>query len=238
MKNSFLALLFITLTLMTVNCGDGNKIATTPGGDTKSKPQPPEKHLFVYGNEFTTLDATAYQTLLETCNRCGRKWTTSTYWGGRSYNKCSPLSSRSPLHCKNWSRKGYIQIEFAENKLPTQATVIIYPFYSYRNVEQWGQSFSGQGTAKPINENKGFHIALDGLTRTLYVQSQTTNHVNGGALNVEVRSGSGSSAAAMLSAEQMPRVKKNPPSRYSCGQRPPELVQNGSTNAFCFQIGY
>ena len=239
MKNSSLAFMFITLALFTINCGDKGPVSTSPGGGKPTTPGTPKKNPYVYGNEFLTLDGTAYEILLQACNRCGRKWTTSNYGGGRSYSKCAPLSSNSPLHCKNWTSKGYIQIEFAENKLPTSATVTIWPLYTYRNQEQWGQSFASKGTAEPINENKGFHITLTGLGgRALYVESETTNHVNGGSLNVEVRSGTGDRGTVMISADDMPRVKKNPDAYYSCGQRPPDLLQAGSTNAFCFSFGY
>ena len=87
---------------------------------------------------------------------------------------------------------------------------------------------------------KVFYIAITDLKApTLYVQSQTTNHVKGGKLNVEVSSGTGSKGTVMLSVEQMPRIKNvNPPARYPCGQRPPDLLQSGQTNAFCFNIGF
>lgn len=230
--------MFITLAFFTINCIDKGPVSTSPGGG--KKPTAPGKtNPYVYGNEFFTLDGTAYGIFLQACNRCGRKWTTSNYWGGRSYSKCSPLSSDSPLYCKNWTSKGYIQIEFAQNKLPTSATVTIWPLYTYRNNERWGHSFASSGTAEPINENKGFHITLTGLGgRALHVESQRTNHVNGGKLNVEVRSGTGGRANVIISADDMPRVKKNPAPLYTCGQRPPDLLQAGSTNAFCFSLGY
>ena len=236
MKTSSPALIFTILALFTVNCVEKGPVTTSPPGSGGVTPPHPTKESFVYGSEFDTKDGTAYQALLEACNRCGKKWFSPTSWGGRTYNKCAPLSSNSPLYCKNWTSRGYLQVKFAEKKFPTTAIVTIWPLYTYRSQEQWGQSFEGRGKVEPINENKGFHILVTDLkARTFSVQSKTTNHVNGGTLNVEVHSG----GTIMLSAEQMPRIKDaNPPARYPCGQRPPDLLHSGQTNAFCFNIGF
>ena len=214
MKNSvFIDLTFIILVLFTVNCGEKEPVTTGPG-----KPPIPGTpgHSFVYGNEFFVSDTAAYQSLLESCNRCGRKWLIPRSGGGHGHGKCLTLSSHGPLHCKNWLSQGYLQIEFATRALPTRATVTLWPKYNYGSRGQWGQSFSAEGTAEPIKENKGFFI-------------RTTNHVRRNQLDVEVRTGVGSNAQTMFSVESMIPVKKNPPSRYSCGERPHDLLSTGNS---------
>ena len=238
-----LVLTIIATAVLTVNCNGGGTVTTSPPGGGTTPPSEPSSTI-VYGNHFFSRDSSAYQSLLQACNRCGRKWLSPNKWGGgNTYHKCSWLSSDSPLKCQNWSSQGYIQIEFAAKKLPTTATVTIWPQYIYRSHEKWGQSFSVKGEAHPINENKGFSIQLPpssglGGLKTLYVESQDTNHIHGGSLNVEARYGGGSEESnVVFSADSMPRVKKNPPSLYSCRQRPPDLMSTGSLLSFCLSFG-
>lgn len=237
MKNSVLLILTsITLALFTVNCGEKKPVTTGPPGTTPGTPG----HTLVYGNEFFVSDSAAYQSLLESCNRCGRKWLTPS-GGGHAFTKCLTLSSSSPLYCKHWLSQGYLQIEFATRALPTKTTVTLWPKYNYGSRGQWGQSFSAEGTAEPINENKGFFIRLTGLRgKILYVESENTNHVRRNQLDVEVRTREGSNTQTILSVESMPRIKnQNPPSRYSCGERPHDLLSTGnSTATFCLTFGH
>ena len=244
MKNALAFLSLIVSAALTANCngGRGSVTTTAPPGGTQPPP-PPSSNQLVYGNHFSSRDSSAYQSLLQICNRCGRKWLSQNYGGGKTYNSCSWLSSDSPLKCQNWSSQGYLQIEFAEKKLPTAATVTIWPQYIYRSHEKWGQSFSVKGEAQPINENEGFSIIIPpssglGGQHTLYVESEDTNHVHGGTLNVEARYGGGSGAGVIFTADRMPRVKKNPPALYSCRQRPPDLMSSGSILSFCLSFGH
>ena len=80
--------------------------------------------------------------------------------GGETYQR--HYVSKSDLkRCRNWAREGYIQIEFEEKKLPTMATLSIWPKYtgSDRSVFEWGGApFAFTVEARPINEDKGFQM--------------------------------------------------------------------------------
>lgn len=148
-----------------------------------------EKPKFVYGGFFNIRNGGAYEQLLKVCRRCGTKRVTP----GGGYQRIWVLGD-SPVKCRHWLQSGYLQVVFKEKKLPTQATVTLQPEYSHSSCRRaqkrcFGHPFSVQGTARPINKNKGFAITLSpggglGGQINLYIRSDATRHVSQTQLEV------------------------------------------------------
>lgn len=219
-------LVFIVLILLfAVSCKNdkvsvaGNLLTSSPGTSASA---PVAKALFVYGNYFRVQHSSAYKTLMSSCRRCGLKRIISSPFGGTTYQRFWTLDDANPKRCENWISAGYLQIEFAENKLPTQVTVSIWPKYTAsgggRN-EGWGQPFEVKGRANPINENKGFQILLSssgglGGAHLLDIQSTHSNHVRRPSdLNITV-----TYSAQKIISENITKLTKKavPQSVFNC----------------------
>ena len=158
---------------------------------------------YFYGNHFRVQNSSLYETLLSDCKRCGTRRLINRHGGGVTYQRLW-VSKSDPRQCRNWSSEGYIQIEFEEKKLPTKAILSIWPKYTglERLISEWGEPFEITAIAKPINENKGFQIALnpsDGLggLHSLIVTSDQDNHVKQSELHITVSYGQGDSQAIL-----------------------------------------
>ena len=207
------------------------QLPTAPIPDITTK-TPAQKPIYVYGNRFRVYNGSLYKNLLESCRRCGLKRIIRGLFGQTQYQKFW-TSSGDPKRCDNWLSKGYVQIEFLENKLPTTAKFLIQPQYtghvrSYnlegQEQEVWGSAFEISETlARPINENKGFEILVspaDGLLGiyNLVVKSENTNHVKNSDLQVTVSYGQSDSQTIISQTLQRldGRAVKSPP--FNCSQ--------------------
>lgn len=192
--------LFITLSgffcLFVLNCKNEPKnivgqlpeiVTTTPQEQPVSKPG------YIYGNYFSVQNSSLYENLMAACRRCGtRRFITGP--GGTTYQRFW-VPKTDPKQCRNWNTEGYIQITFAEKKLPTSATLLIWPKYtgldSRARAYEWGVPFEITTTARPINENKGFEMALHpkaglGGLNSMIISSDYSNHVKKVELDITV----------------------------------------------------
>ncbi len=187
MKKFFFSILAGGALLCALNC-NRESVHVEKGGEGPSpapthSPGKPAKPTYVYGNYFQTQDSSAYKTLLSACRRCGEKrLIINPYGGGASYQRFWTLEG-SPIRCDSWNSEGYIQIAFAEKRLPTTATVSIQPKFTgtHGTVNPWGSPFEITAQAKAINKNKGFQILIQpknfgGISR-LDIHSSYSNHV-------------------------------------------------------------
>ena len=126
----------------------------------------------VYGNHFSVYKTDSYETLLSVCRRC-QTGNLTTYPGGFTYHW--ELFGKNYRKCKHWNSAGYLQIEFAEKKLPTKATISIWP--KLNNYDRWGVAFSVTGNARPINKNSGFQVLVNFGAQALNIYSDDSNHV-------------------------------------------------------------
>ena len=163
--------------------------------ETSTSVTGPASTYIYYGNDFRVDSSSVYEDLMEYCRRCGlKRYITSQ--GGTSYQRFWTWDDADPKRCQNWNSQGYIQIKFAENKLPTTATVYIWPKYTGQRLlrDPWNNPFAIQTTALPINENKGFQIILrptDGLggTYDMNIRSDYSNHIQQSNLDITVTYG-------------------------------------------------
>ena len=172
--------------------------------------------ILVWGNFFSSRSG-GYSELLERCRRCGTKRVSKGPHGGTAYQIYVPFTSDSPRRCSNWNSGGYLQIEFAGERLPTTATVTIQPEYVNGSKKAWGEPFSIQSTANAINENKGFQIILSpkqglGGTKNLYIYSESSNQLDGTDLSVTITygesSGSRRSSSPVIISETLQKLTK------------------------------
>ncbi len=186
--------------------GGGNAPAAVPTSVEKIEGE-------IYGNSFIVQNTSAYENLLSACSRCGLRRIIHNPLGGTSYQRFSTLKG-DPKRCESWNSEGYIQIIFAEQKLPTKATVSFYPKFIGRTglgALDWNPSmiFELANVARPINKNKGFQILLnppDGLKRgSIDIWSKSSNHVDSDRLNITVTYGG--SKASIIISEQLIRQK-------------------------------
>ena len=198
MKNLLFIILIGLSFLFVLACKNNNTQikGNLPKAPVPLNQKPVSSVKYIYGNHFRVQNSTWYETLLEVCRRCGTRRFITGPGGGTTYQKFW-VSRHDPKRCRNWSSQGYMQIEFAEEKLPTKATVLIQPKYTgaYSSLTlEWGQPFEITAMAQPINENKGFQISVnpsDGLggVYSLIVQSNYSNHVKQSALDIIVTYG-------------------------------------------------
>ena len=181
---------------LSCNNKDTSVTGTLPGAHkTGPKQETSSAPGYTYGNHFSTRNSFWYESLLSTCRRCGTKRLI-----GDTYQRYY-VTKPDPKRCRNWAREGYIQIEFEEKKLPTRATLSIWPKYtgSDRSVWEWGGApFGLTVEARPINEDEGFQMLInpnDGLSgiSSISVTSDYTNHVKDSQLYVVVAYGQGDS---------------------------------------------
>lgn len=194
MTNKILIILGSFSFLFVLNCKNENtKIGGKLLGITAPQQNAVSTPGYVYGNHFRVQNSSLYETLLEACRRCGTKRFFTNPSGGTTYQRFW-VHKTDPKECRNWGSKGYLQIEFAEKKLPTTATFLIQPQYTGPNSSWWGEPFEITARAEPINENKGFQIRVnpaDGLggVYSMIVRSDHSNHVKQAVLDVTITYG-------------------------------------------------
>ena len=215
---SLFVLFFLVSSLFILSNCDRNPVTVTgqlpagPEHSEQTETTPAQKPVFAYGNYFHVYNSNLYKQLLESCRRCGVKRVIQGPFGQTQYQKFW-TSHGDPKRCDSWSNKGYIQIEFIENRLPTTAKVLILPQYSgylksynLEGKEQdiWGEAFEITATARPINENKGFEILVspaDGLLGiyNLVIKSDNANPVTNYSLPIQIRYGHQSGSQTVIS---------------------------------------
>ena len=237
---TFIKLLILSfVSLIFLQCGKktGNKDPVVISGQLPPAPNPvatgaeTAKPVYVYGGHFSVYNSSFYKKLLETCRRCGLKRLIQGPYGQTQYQRFW-TSHQDPKRCENWLGKGYIQIEFLENRLPTKAKVLIQPkytgsavIYDFQGKEQeiWGEAFEITASARPINENKGFEVLVspsDGLfgVYTMVIKSNNTNHVKNSDLHVTVSYGQHDSQTII--SQKLNKLTKRAvaPAQFSCSQ--------------------
>ena len=148
--------------------------------------------LHVFAGSFQVVNSGPYETLMRTCSRCGTKRLINTPWGTR-YERYWSLGE-SYKECGNWLSGGFLQLEFAERKLPTSVKVLIQPLYR-GSVDTWGFPFELTATAVPINKNQGFEIFISpsqglGGVYNMILSSDSTNPVEFSDLSINFMYGS------------------------------------------------
>ena len=185
---------------------------------TQAKPPAAKaKPVYIYGDMFRIQNSGLYQELLIACKRCG----TRRLLPGGGYQRQFAIFGDHPNSCKNWSEPGYIQIIFAEKRLPTTAKIALWPSSKVKKARRvpWDNldTFEFSGRAYPINENKGFRIEsspADGLggVKSLIIRSEHTNHVvDGYALDIQAIYGGRGEAQTALTARIYKRQKRQVP---------------------------
>ena len=200
----------------------GDPLSPTLPKHPPKTPQKKSKGIF-FGNYFRVQNSGKYKLLLSSCLRCGKK---RICHDGRTYERIW-ADRQHPQRCDGWISQGFIQIWFAERKLPTAAVVAIQPKHSKIGWGRFGQtaSFAVKSTAYPINESKGFTITLSqnqglGGGYPLKVESRDTNHVKKSSLFVEVEYGPPSGGASTIISEELKLMKQRAvaPPRTTCRQ--------------------
>ena len=235
-RNIPLIFSLLAILAVTAHCG-GKKNVSIPHSPTTPSTTPPT-HLphptaptFVWGGYFETKDTGRYKELLERCSRCGTTQVTSY-----SYKKEWFLGDH-PKKCEHWLRKGYLQIEFLEKKLPTEAIVTLQPEYLTYGDSFWsgpaqrcfGHPFAVKGRAQAINKSGGFSIALTpsnglGGTESLYISSDSAHHVSNHTLEISGQYGgeSGLARRAEIFSAILEKQGRKPIAgvQFSCRQYP------------------
>lgn len=219
LKIKIFYIIFFALSLL--SCNSNN---TDVDGQLTNAPQAdgPVKSVefagYPYGAHFQVSHSGLYEILLASCRRCGTERFLD-YPGGTVYQKSWVLKDH-PKRCRNWNSQAYMQIIFAERKLPTQAKVLIQPKYTGTGyiAKKWGEPFEIKATARAINENKGFQILVNpdgglGGIRSLNIQSRSSNHVNQSDLDITVTYGGDTITSSTLKLLNEPSV--NAPT-YDC----------------------
>ena len=192
----------------------GGNLSTDLPGTSTSVTVPAST--YIYGNSFRVDSSSIYEKLMEYCRRCGLKRSTTFPWGGTSYQRHYTWDDSDPKRCQNWNSQGYIEIKFAENKLPTTATVYIWPKYTGQRplIDPWynNNPFAIQATALPINENKGFQIILrptDGLggTHNMDIRSNYSNHIRQSNLDITVTYGPDNQVIISETLKKLPKTR-------------------------------
>ena len=129
----------------------------------------------------------------------------------RDYRKCDPCTAYfGPLDCKNFDSRADVEVQFEKNELPSEVTVKITPYYSGSGLPFYGYlgacgftvspkaPFELKGTAKYLNEYKGFHVQFRGDTgfgalSYLIMRSEYSNPVENGILDVTMYYGGSAS---------------------------------------------
>ncbi len=214
----FLAVLFLSCDK---NVSVGGGLTKMPNRILVTTTPPATVQHIVYGNHFQVQNSSVYQSLLETCRRCGAKRFQTDAFGRTTYQRIYAFRS-NPKRCESWLKKGYLQITFAENKLPSQASVLIQPQYTVAGSSTfWGEPFELKTTAQPINQNKGFQILInpsDGLggAHALNVYSDSSNHINNSELHVTVTFGAGRGQSIISKPLAKLSKKAVPVANYDC----------------------
>ena len=226
MKKAWILVGFLFGSSLFTNCNNASTNVEIPPKNFSTSKKPLTSTQLVWGGHFNVDNSGRYEDLLVACRRCGTKRVIQNpYGGGVTYQKFWVPDSH-PKECQNWRSTGYMQVEFAELKLPTKATVSFQPKYSHSSNEYWGQPFAVKGEARAINENEGFAITLTpssglGGNRNLYILSSGTQHLNRGELDVEIIYGQNNEDATdsifiqTLSPQSQKPISHAP---FTCGQ--------------------
>ena len=146
---------------------------------------------YVFAGSFQVVNSGFYETLLRTCSRCGTKRLIQTPHGAR-YERYWSLGE-SLKECSNWLSEGFLQLEFAQKKLPTSVKVLFQPKY-IGSQDRWGHSFELTTEAVAINKNEGFEIIIHpnqglGGLYSMILSSNSSNHVIHSDLSILVKYG-------------------------------------------------
>ena len=223
---------FLSSLFLMASCNNENTVITQPVFEPIEKPLTelaPEPEVLVWGNYFRSENNSVYRKLLESCRRCGLKRVQPGRNGIVLHTRYYPLSSEDARKCENWDRRGYLQIEFQEKRLPTNVTVTLQPEYESSAGKFWGEPFSVDAEARAINENKGFQIILNpslglGGVQNLYISSSGSNHLENSELSVEVSYGGGylidkrDVTPIIVQNLRKQRTKSIKEAKYSCSQ--------------------
>lgn len=181
------------------NCKNEKKILPPQLKTLPAFPAPlaPVDRSVYFGSYFQPTNPSLYKTLLESCRRCGLKRLVNG-----QYTRYYTFDKGDPKRCENWNGRGFLQVKFAEKRLPTDVTVSILPLYVHRNNRPFappGVAIELQGRAEAINKNRGFQILLQpvatGLTGIyhLEIRSDHDNIVTDTNMEVIVNYGSSDS---------------------------------------------
>ena len=134
-----------------------------------------------FAGEMSLSHVGGFEEFLELCRYCGSKRLHANGYFQRVW-------TLSGIHeCDAWTAPPYFQIEFAENALPSSATVWIVPS---NGPDSYASSIKFVGQAEPRNDNEGFEINLSSdIAGQLFVKSSNTNHVTKDKLSVEIHFG-------------------------------------------------
>ena len=228
MKNLLFSIFIGCSLLLVLNCKKNHvKVRGSPSPtDSTYSPTKRTGYVAAYGQVFKVQNSSLYEKLLEACKRCGTKRLIENSDGSTTYQDHDFLwgtQKGDPKRCDSWNAEGYIQIVFAEKKLPTKATVSIWPKYTGGitgflcfdglNREWCKESiFEVTATANPINENKGFQILMTpthglGGTHFLSIYSNYSNHVKQSELDITVTYGRQQDSQNII-FEKLPKLNK------------------------------
>ena len=227
-KNVLFIVSVLAIFATAIQCGD-NRNVTPPGSGTTPGTTPSPTPTFIWGGVFSVTNPSRYELLLKFCYRCGKKRVDS-----HSYQKIWDIWGNSSANCEHWLQTGYLQIEFKEKKLPTDATVTFQPEYSANRPQQcFGYPFAVKGRAEAINESKGFKVTLTppgglGGSENLYIRSDHSHHVSHSTLEVSINYGGESGLtqraeilSAILQKQTVKPIKLLPNTPSTCQQPAP-----------------
>ena len=185
---------------------------------------------YTYAGFFRITNSNSYKELLENCRRCGTKrWTQGPY-GSINYQRLWTTSG-ALQRCDNWLHQGFLQIDFQNKTLPSEAKVLIQPKYtgsmtsfSITGEEQevWGEPFEISVQAYSINKNKGFEIKInpsDGIpgNYSLTLKSNDTNPASSSNLNLNIIYGANQQIISSPQLKEYAERWQSKP-KYSCKQ--------------------
>ena len=164
---------------------------------------------------------------MQTCRRCGLKRYHDTP-SGPVYQRFYDIFGTGLIQeCKHWLKDGYLQIKFEGPGLPTKAYVTLKPRSSKKisNWDGWGEAFTVEGMAHPINENKGFQIQVYpnselGGVYSMNIISRNSNHVTKDQIRnlIVTYGGSVDEEIELLEADLQKLKKPAISSKFNCSK--------------------
>lgn len=186
----FLYFIYCTLLLYSVACHlDEKKRTPTPSTSKKQDSKSKSSKSLVWSGALVITNAGRYRNLLRENRRCDP---CTNYFG--------------PLDCKNFDSRADVEIQFDKNtELPAKAALRIKPHFSREDalpifgyIGVCGFSISPlvpielTGTAKYLNDYRGFHVQFTGSTgfggglSYVILRSESTTPIENGVLDVNI----------------------------------------------------